>query len=266
MKSPFPGMDPFIEACGLWEDFHLDLIQRIKRALAAALPERYLVRSGERSYLVLVESEGKTSRPFVPDIKISTARRGRRAGKKAAAGVVESAEMEPIHMRAFIEEEHRESFVEIYESGPAQRLVTTLEVLSPSNKRPNTPGWDLYQRKRQGVLVGGVNLVEVDLLRGGQRPPMLDRWPASPYTLLVARGQDAGHCKVWPAYFHRPLPPLAVPLAKPDPDMSLSLQPLVDAVYQESHYDRTIDYTRPLMPKLRADERAWMEPHLRSLH
>ncbi len=21
MKSPFPGMDPYIDACGLWEDF-----------------------------------------------------------------------------------------------------------------------------------------------------------------------------------------------------------------------------------------------------
>ena len=49
MPSPFPGMDPFIEACGRWEDFHPKLIGEIERALAAALPERYFVSLGERS-------------------------------------------------------------------------------------------------------------------------------------------------------------------------------------------------------------------------
>ena len=58
MKSPFPGMDPYIEACGLWGDFHHDLISEIKHALARAAPERYLVRAEERSYIVLVEEEG----------------------------------------------------------------------------------------------------------------------------------------------------------------------------------------------------------------
>jgi hypothetical protein len=88
---------------------------------------------------------------------------------------------EPVLMRAFIEEEHRETFVEIYEATPEQRLVTRIEVLSPSNKRPHTPGWDIYHRKRQSLLPGDINLVEIDLLRGGRRMPMLDPWPDSPY-------------------------------------------------------------------------------------
>ena len=54
MPPLFPGMDPFIEACGLWEDFHHDLISEIKKVLADLLPERYVVRTGERSYIVLV--------------------------------------------------------------------------------------------------------------------------------------------------------------------------------------------------------------------
>ncbi len=40
MKSPFPGMDPFIEECGLWADFHTKLIGEIERTLAVTLPER----------------------------------------------------------------------------------------------------------------------------------------------------------------------------------------------------------------------------------
>jgi hypothetical protein len=39
MNSPFPGMDPYIEHCGLWIDFHDDLIAEIKRSLAARLPK-----------------------------------------------------------------------------------------------------------------------------------------------------------------------------------------------------------------------------------
>src|SRR5262245_8688655 len=182
MPSPFPGMDPYVEACGLWGDFHDGLIQDIKRSLAQAAPARYLVRTGERSYLVLVESEGKDSHPFLPDVTVTASPGRKKSVKKGGTAVAEPAgEVEPVTMRAFIEEEHRETFVEIYEAGPDGRLVTTVEVLSPSNKRPGTPGWDLYQRKRQSLLLGGVSLVEIDLLRGGQRMPMLDPWPDSPY-------------------------------------------------------------------------------------
>ena len=47
-------------------------------------------------------------------------------------------------MRAFIEEEFRETFIEIYEAEPEQRLVTCIEVLSPSNKRRRSKGWKDY--------------------------------------------------------------------------------------------------------------------------
>jgi Protein of unknown function (DUF4058) len=40
MNSPFPGMDPYIEACDLWEDFHDDLVVEIKRSLFTLLPRR----------------------------------------------------------------------------------------------------------------------------------------------------------------------------------------------------------------------------------
>jgi len=257
-------MDPYIEACGLWGDFHSHLIERIHERLAEAVSPRYLVRTGERSYVVLVESEGKKSHPFLPDVSV-TARRGRRKPtRKGGSAVAEiGSEMEPVDMRPFIAEEHREAFIEIYETIPAQRLVTTVEVLSPTNKRPNTPGWELYQRKRQAVLQGDVSLVEIDLLRGGQRMPMLDPWPDSPYTLLVKR-TTYNVCKVWPVHFQRPLPSIPVPLAKPDPDIPLGLQPMIEAIYQRSHYERSIDYTQPLTLPLSPEELAWLKRRSRA--
>lgn len=208
MKSPFPGMDPYIEACGLWPDFHGDLIAEIKRALAAVVPERYIVRGGERSYVVLVEEEGKEAHPFVHDVSVTTQNRRKPDKKKGATAVTERAiAPEPVTMRAFIPEDHREAFIEIVELGADQRLVTGIEVLSPSNKRAGTPGWDLYLRKRHALMLGGANLVEIDLLRGGQRMPMLDPWPESPYAMLVARAYKEQLCRVWPVPLQQRVPP-----------------------------------------------------------
>src|SRR5947209_6208913 len=71
MKSPFPGMDPYIEACGYWGDCHNDLLQEIKRALAAALPPKYRVRTGERQVIELVEQEGKKEHAMYPDVGVT---------------------------------------------------------------------------------------------------------------------------------------------------------------------------------------------------
>jgi hypothetical protein len=257
-------MDPYIEACGLWGDFHHDLISEIKNALAQAAPERYLVRTGERSYVVLVEQEGKTSRPFLPDVSVTMERHKKTSRKKGGTAMAEPVlRAEPVLMRAFIEEEHREAFVEIYEATPEQRLVTCVEVLSPSNKRPNSPGWDIYLRKRQGVLLGETNLVEIDLLRGGRRMPMLDPWPDSPYTILVARAKKYDLCQVWPVHSRIPVPSVPIPLAKPDPDILLDLQPMIDSIYRRSRYERSIDYNKPLDPPLDAAEALWLEEQLR---
>ena len=268
MKSPFPGMDPYIEASGLWEDFHHHLVEDICRSLADTVPERYYVRAGERSYLLMVESEGKRRRPFLPDVSVTTPRGRKKSPKKGGTALAEPAsQAESITMRvtmhAFVEEEHREAFVEIYEARPEQRLVTSVEVLSPSNKRPGTPGWDQYLRKRQSHLLGGVNLVEIDLLRGGQRMPMLDPWPDSPYTLMVAQPNKEQLCQVWPVHFQQPLPSVPIPLVKPDPDVSLSLQPLIETIYQRFRYGETIDYTLPLTPPLTPEETAWLKQQLR---
>ncbi len=167
-------------------------------------------------------------------------------------------------MRAFVQEEHRETFVEIYEASEGQRLVTSIEVLSPSNKRPGTEGWELYQRKRQALLLGNVNLMEIDLLRGGQRMPMLDPWPDSPYTLLVARA-GTQLCRVWRAHYRRQLPVIPVPLAKPDSEIALEIQPMIDEIYQRFRYSRSIDYNKPLTPPLDAAETGWLKRQLQAV-
>jgi hypothetical protein len=266
MKSPFPGMDPYIEACGLWEDYHDDLIADIKRTLAATLPPRYVARTRKRSYVVLVESEGKTEHAFVPDVSVTAPppRKSGAAKENAISAAATATEIESVEMQAFIETEFVETFIDIYELKPERRLVTSIEVLSPANKKRRSLGWKKYLRKRQALLLGKANLVEIDLLRGGHKMPMLTAWPKSPYSLLVAREEKAPRCRVWPAFFDRPLPTIPVPLSRPDPDIPLALQPLVDAIYERGRYQEEIDYTLPLTPPLNPEEAAWLKRQLRT--
>jgi len=259
-------MDPYIEAADLWEDFHDDLIAAIKGVIIDALPRGYVTRSRKRSYIALVEAEGKTEHTFVPDVKVTAPRPDQvsQSPRTETATVATVPESEPADLRAFIEEEFVENFIDIFELKPERRLVTSIEVLSPSNKRRGSKGWRRYLRKRQALLLGKANLVEIDLLRGGTRMPMLDPLPNSPYYLLVAREERAPVCRVWPAFFDRPLPPIPVPLSRPDPDIPLALQPLIETIYERGRYEEEIDYTKPLTPPLSPKEAAWLKQQLRT--
>ena len=262
MKSPFPGMDPYIEASGLWEGFHSRLVAEIERTLASAVPDRYFVEPVERSYIVLAGIDEKDRHAFVPDVSVLTSDRS--GAQRAPAVVEETNSAEEVTARAFIDEHYRENFIDIYEyDDPKPRLVTSVELLSPSNKRRNTEGWDLYLRKRNAMLLGAANFIEIDLLRGGDRPPMHDPYPNSPYYILLCRKWRAPSCRVRAAHFDRPLPELTIPLANGDPDITLPLQPLVDAVYERSRYTQRIDYRKPLSPPLTSEHIAWVQDRLR---
>ncbi len=267
MRSPFPGMDPYIEACYLWDDFHHNLISGIQSALAPVLPKRYVVRAGERAYVALTTEHGSDEYRVQADVSIA-----RKPGtvtataQSAPAAVLEAAEADsaPVTMRAMVRTEFREGYLEIRESHGDRQVVTAIEVLSPSNKRFGSEGWIEYLRKRQACLSGLVNFVEIDLLRRGRRMPMEDDWPDSPYYLLVSRKAEAPRCSVWRACSTRPLPEIPIPLAPPDKDVPLSLQPLIDAVYERSQYDVDIDYRQPLNPPLGAAEAACLDERLRA--
>ena len=110
-------------------------------------------------------------------------------------------------------------------------------------------------------MSGSFCLVEIDLLRGVQRMPMLNAWPDSPYTLLIALA-GSQLCRVWRAHYRRSLPASPIPLAKPDSDISLDLQPMIDDIYQRFRYPRSIDYSKPLTPPLDAAETGWLKQQL----
>jgi hypothetical protein len=106
------------------------------------------------------------------------------------------------------------------------------------------------------MLLGRANFIEMDLLRGGRKMPMLTPWPKSPYTLLVSRRSRPTRARAWKGFFDRPLPTIPVPLLSSDPDLTLDLQPLIDDIYSLTRYDEQINYARPLKPALSGAESA----------
>ncbi len=262
MPSPFPGFDPYLEATGKWEDFHNKLMGDIERDLSQSLPARYAVRMGERSYVEFVEPQSTRRGEWVfkPDVGIKSGE----TAQIATAAETSVLEKVAVDMECLVEIEFRELFIEIYELGAEQRLVTGIEILSPSNKRHGTVGWYQYERKRSMFILGHANLVEIDLLRGGQRMPMAGPWADSPYYVMVLRKERAPIGKVLAADYREPLPTIPIPLAPPDPDATLPLQRMIEIIYDRSRYAREIDYALPLRPPLPDADAAWIAERVKA--
>ena len=144
----------------------------------------------------------------------------------------------------------------------AQReLVTAIEVLSPTNKRGD--GYREYLDKRQRLLHSNAHLIEVDLLRDGQRVPMQQPLPSAPYFIFLSRVERRPIVQVWPVQLTMPLPAIPVPLQAGDEDVTLDLQLALTTIYDALNYDLTIDYTHPPEPSLAGDAAIWARKLLR---
>jgi hypothetical protein len=110
--------------------------------------------------------------------------------------------------------EHRETYLVIREL-PSMEVVTVIETLSPSNKRASTDGREQYLEKREEILRSRTNLVELDLLRGGKRLPVI-ALPPGDYYALVRRGQRPRRVDVFAWTLRQSMPTILVPLKQGD--------------------------------------------------
>ena len=258
MSSPFPGMDPYLEGY-LWPDVHNALASKFRQLLTPQIRPNYVARL--EIYLMRDAHPEAEVGIMYPDVEVLKTRREPRPEPKpvAAGGVAVAApptEAPPLTLPLPDPIPVRIPTIEIRDVAQNQ-LVTSIEILSPVNKRE--PGLSTYRDKRQQLRQAGVHLLEIDLLRRGERPFFHARLPASDYliTLIRANTQQAD---VWPLALRDPLPTLPVPLRKPDPDVSLPLTAALQDIYDEAAYDLSIDYTQaPPPPALSDDDVAWMQ-------
>ena len=136
-----------------------------------------------------------------------------------------------------------------------RHLVTTIEIISPTNKRGD--GYREYLDKRNRILSSTTHLLEIDLLRQGKRVPMQRTLPEAPYFIFLSRAELRPITEVWPIQLTMPLPIVPVPLLPGDEDMPLDLQLAFTTVYEDFGYDLSVDYSQPPETPLAEDTAVW---------
>jgi len=254
MPSPFPGMDPFLEEPSeVWCDFHQTLAVEVKGQLNPQIGPKYYatveIQMGSRG----VEIDAP------PRVRPDTSILLPLDRVAEMPGGVATATIAPAPVVRVLTEVVTSRAVRIYKTKTSE-LVTSIEILSPYNKRAHN-GLDEYQQKRSQLLKSAVHLVEIDLLRGGVRPgyEVLEDPLDTDYVLLVNRAGYERASEIWPVALNEPLPLIPVPLQKPDPDVPLDLGAALRAVYARSGYDWRIRYSDPVpLPDLRTAMKAWV--------
>ena len=253
-RNPFPGMNPFFEQ--QWRDAHTMVIAYLRDALQQRLPPDLVARAEEEA--VVMTDHGQSPKSYHPDVQV---REPGTLNEPAATQLVThtppTLPTEPI--RVFVEEE-TDRWLEIRDT--TGRLITVIELLSPTNKLESAER-NRYLRKRRGFISGGVNLVEIELVRQGASVfPSAVRnvlqQAAACYGVCVFRANLPEEHEVYPIRLRERLPAIRVPLRPADADAVADLQPLIDQCHERGRY-HLLNYRLELDPPLPPEDAAWVE-------
>jgi Protein of unknown function (DUF4058) len=246
MPSPFPGMDPYLESPDLWPEVHHRLISAIAIDIAPSLRPKYRVAIEKRTYLTDAD---QTIEVGVPDIAV-LAQTPNRITATATRSVSDS-----VTVTLPVPHEMNEGYLEIREVATG-RVITVIEVLSPTNKRSGK-GQDAYEEKRRQVLSSPTHLIEIDLLRSGTPPQTLGTINPSHYRILVGRKEHRPQAQLYAFNVQQPIPCFSLPLVANDEEPIVDLNLLLNQIYDQASFDLTLDYEAEANPPLKADDRTW---------
>ncbi|MEO0684356.1 MAG: DUF4058 family protein [Cyanobacteria bacterium J06649_11] len=256
MSSPFPGMNPYLENPELWSEVHHRLITAIAIAIAPPIRPKYRVAIEKRTYLGDIEDSVLVG---IPDVAVATQKNSSTENKTITATL--PAQGESVTVKLPVPEEKKEAYLEIREVATGY-VVTTIEVLSPTNKRSGK-GRDAYEEKRRDVLSTPTHLVEIDLLRSGKPMQILSEIPKTDYRILVARGNRRPLAEVFGFNLQQEIPQFLLPLKSEDNEPLVDLQSLLAQVYQQAGFDLAIDYSIEPVPALISEDKIWAETLLK---
>jgi hypothetical protein len=172
---------------------------------------------------------------------------------------------EQVLFTSIIREEHDEEYIEIRQRGDG-RLVTLVEVVSPSNKL-TAQGRQSYLNKRQEAKQCGAGLVEIDLVLQGQ--PTLefsrDGLPDWDYAVTVTRSNQPERYEIYTATLQKRLPRFRLPLAADDRDTVLDLHSAFAKCYEQGGFAGQIDYCGEPPVTLNDEDRAWLAEVLKQI-
>lgn len=247
--SPFPGMDPYLEAPAIWPDLHTSLMTIFREQLNPLLAPKYLA---ELETQVLIDRMDEEPQVVLPDVSVTQA--DVIVGSPPAIAVVEP---EPVRVRVPMDTPTRLVSIHIRQRENA-RLVAVIEILSPVNKRRGK-GREEYLEKRRTFLTSPVHLIEIDLLRSFPRMPFDDTLPSADYMVMVCKVDERPHSSVWPINVRQSLPSIPIPLLQPDPPVSLAMGQALRTAYERARYDLRVDYSKPPVPPLSPADTEWAQ-------
>ncbi|MGE3536221.1 MAG: DUF4058 family protein [Candidatus Tectimicrobiota bacterium] len=256
MRMIFPGMDPYLEAPQIWPDVHARFIVYLAEHLKPLLRPRYIAAIESRVFV-----EGPTlEHAIIPDAWV----RQWRPDQPTATTAVLEADPE-IEVR-IATEAIEETYLTIRDQQSGQRLVTVLELVSPTNKYAG-PGRESYVARQQEVRHSTAHLVEIDLLRSGPHVLAVPDWAVhQPYDYPVCINRAINRrerFQLYPRHLRDRLPRIRLPLAAPDPDCVLDLQAVLARTYDAGGYEARLDYTAPCVPPLTPEDQAWADACIR---
>ena len=248
MPSPFPGMNPYFEQADHWQDFHSEFLMALRRQLDPRLGPDYIVQLEKHVYIHDLPPE---PRRLLGRPDISAIRTGTTTADRANLGVLEA----PAEVLLPAQDVERVAYLEIRDRWDRE-LVTVIELLSPSNKRPGEDRLQ-YLAKRRELLRSTAHLVEIDLLRGWAPMPAEDR-PEGDYSALVSRVERRPAAEFWPIRLRDRLPMIPIPLRASDPDGRVDLQEVLHRAHDGPGYERFI-YAGAPEPPLSTGDAEWAE-------
>ena len=258
MPSPFPGMDPYLEAPGFWPGFHTSMLSAIRAALTPQLPPGFFAELEQHVWFR--EEEPRSGvRHVKPDVYVTEGQPPPGRKKPGVKGALVLTEPTARVTLPAVVREIGQHTVRIRDARN-RRVVTAIELLSPSNKEPGMDR-DRYLMKRNEFVANGTSLVEIDLLRHGHRVPV-GPVPDGDYYVYVTEEAFYDRVNLWVATVREPLPTVPVPLPNPHPPIALALRACVDRVYEEANYGPQIDYAAATDPPLRKGDAEWAVEHI----
>ncbi|MEX0702421.1 MAG: DUF4058 family protein [Planctomycetales bacterium] len=267
MPSPFPGMDPFVEQNPLFQELHTQMLAEVQAMLQPQLRPKYVARLerhlSEGSVWEAPQAAVSLERKE-PDVTVATGSLSRKhVASTAVLAAPSGSAMEELDPDSL--ELRKQRRIVIYVRGRPRLAVAGIELLSPGNKQSGAVARERYLEKRASALHGGLHWIEIDLLRGGVRPPVPVEMPASAdYLGYVAQATETGWNHLVYAWGLRdPLPILPVPLLGDD-RAALDLAVCFSVAYDRIAADDEVNYAAaPPPPRLRKSDAAWLDRLLR---
>jgi hypothetical protein len=256
-------MNPYLENPDLWSEVHHRLITAMAIAISPPLRPQYRVAIEKRTYRINTEDSLLIR---IPDVDILSAKQQDKksdllGGNTAIISLPIETENKSFTVTVPLPLEIKEGYLEIREVSTG-KVVTVIELLSPTNKLTKS-GRKAYMKKREIILGSDTNLVEIDLIRDGEKMPIINNIPNTDYRILILRSCFLPSAQLFAFTVRDVIPDVPIPLQPNEQEIKVNLQDLLLEIYEQAGFDLTLDYHNTPVPDLLPKDREWMDILLR---